>query len=115
MTYITLLFANLCGGRKSTTHVMTLALQMSAFDPKRTSLGPPSKQMGPRSQSRDKLRSVSCTGVLNSFQGARLTTERHEFPASTVASAHQVHIFGIARGASELHALSQDKKGSCRG
>ena len=27
MTYITLLFANLCGGRKSTTHVMTLALR----------------------------------------------------------------------------------------
>jgi hypothetical protein len=35
--------------------------------------------------------------ALNSFQGARLTTERDEFPASTVASAHQVHIFGIAR------------------
>ncbi|MGA9515687.1 MAG: hypothetical protein WBV51_19290 [Pseudolabrys sp.] len=41
--------------------------------------------------------SVSWTGALKSFQGARLTTERDEFPATTVASAHQVHIFGIVR------------------
>jgi hypothetical protein len=52
----------------------SFAVQMSANDPKRTSLDHLPSRWG-HDHNRDKLRSVSCTGVLKSFQGTSITTE----------------------------------------
>jgi hypothetical protein len=59
------------GGVKRTYH---FALQISANDPKRTSLDHLPSRWG-HDHNRDKLRSVSCTGVLKLFQGTSITTE----------------------------------------